>query len=196
MQPDEVYDRMAAADHPLCRPAVAEDLKNPLPILDPLGWLSDSIRGQNVLCLAAGGGKHGVMYAAAGATVTVVDISAAMLQHDLRASQQFGLQVRRVQASMDDLSMLSPASFDIVVHPVSTCYVPEIRPVFDAVATVLRPGGLYVSQHKTPTSLQASIHRGPDQQFNLRHSYYRRQPIPPLPAEESQSSAGRRLREP
>ena len=60
-------------------PARDEDFQEPLKILDPLGWLGGDVRGQRLLCLAAGGGKHGPLYAAAGAEVTVVDISPAML---------------------------------------------------------------------------------------------------------------------
>ena len=36
--------------------------------------------------------------------------------------------------SMDDLSMFAAEEFDAVVHPVSTCYVPDVQPVFREVA--------------------------------------------------------------
>jgi SAM-dependent methyltransferase len=58
---------------------------------------------------------------------------------------------------MSDLSMFEPEQFDLVAHPVSTCYVPDIEPVFVQIARVLRPNGLYVSQHKQPMNLQASL---------------------------------------
>ena len=57
---------------------------------------------------------------------------------------------------MDDLSAFSPASFDIVIHPVSTCYVPDVSVVYRQVARVIVPAGIYVSQHKQPVSMQAS----------------------------------------
>ena len=75
----QVYDAMAAADSPLCRPAKDEELRNPLATVDAAGWLGDSIQGRNLLCLAAGGGRQSSLYAAAGANVTVVDISGACL---------------------------------------------------------------------------------------------------------------------
>ena len=34
-----VYDAMAAADNPLCRPAKDEELANPLATVDAAGWL-------------------------------------------------------------------------------------------------------------------------------------------------------------
>ena len=77
-----------------------------------------------------------------------------MLLLDEREAQRRKIQVTTVQASMDDLSMLTTASFDIVHQPVSTCYVPDVTRVYAEIARVLRPGGLYISQHKQPTSLQ------------------------------------------
>ncbi len=56
-----------------------------------------------------------------------------------------------------DLGAFVDSEFDVVIHPVSTCYVPDVRPVFQEVARVLRTCGLYISQHKQPVSLQASI---------------------------------------
>ena len=105
--------------------------------------------GRDLLCLAAGGGRQGPLHAAAGARVTVVDLSDAQLEHDRRAG------LRTLRTSMDDLSALAAASFDLVLQPVSACYVPDVRRVYREVARVLRPGGLYVVQHKQPASLQA-----------------------------------------
>ena len=113
----------------------------PMAGLDP--WLGD-VEGKDLLCLGAGGGRQGPLHAAAGARVTVVDVSDPQLEHDRRA----GLPTLR--ASMDDLRELAAASFDVVVQPVSTCYVPDVRRVYAEVARVLRPGGLYVAQHKQP----------------------------------------------
>ncbi|MBC7853269.1 MAG: methyltransferase domain-containing protein, partial [Pirellulaceae bacterium] len=87
------------------------------------------------------------------------------------------LALRTVEASMDELPMLAAGEFDIVVHPVSTCYVPEIAPVYREVARVTRGGGLYISQHKSPTSLQAEIQPSP-RGYELTEPYYRAGPLP------------------
>ena len=167
-------------------PARDEEFAQPLRVVDQLGWLGGDIRGRQLLCLAAGGGKHGPLYAAAGAEVTVVDISPAMLELDRAVAAERGLALRTVEASMDDLSMFRAAEFDVVIHPVSTCYVPQIAPVYQAVARITRPGGLYVSQHKTPTNLQAEQQPGA-RGYELSEPYYRTGPLPPV--------AGSRLRE-
>jgi SAM-dependent methyltransferase len=77
-----------------------------------------------------------------------------MLRLDEREAGRRGLAVRAVEASMDDLSMLAEAGFDLVHHPVGSCYVADVEAVYREVARVLRDGGLYISQHKQPTSLQ------------------------------------------
>jgi SAM-dependent methyltransferase len=159
--------------------ARAKDFIDPLGAVDDCGWLGGNVRGKRVLCLAAGGGKHSVLCAAAGAMVTVVDLSPRMLELDRRLAAERGLEVRTVEASMDDLSMLPAAAFEVVLQPVSTCYVPDVAAVYREVARVMLPGGLYISQHKQPASLQAEVlpaGRG----YVLSKPYYRAGPLPPV----------------
>lgn len=162
------------------RPARDEDFANPLAAVDACGWLGPSIAERRVLCLASGGGRQSALYAAAGARVTVVDISPEMLALDRAVAAERGLEVRTVEASMDDLSALVVESFDIVIQPVSTCYVPDVLAVYRQVARVLAPGGLYISQHKQPASLQGAVQ--PDGRgYALTEPYYR---VGSLPAVE------------
>ncbi len=173
------WDELAAKGQRFTRAAADSDFVNPLATVDKVGWLGGNIRGKRLLCLAAGGGKHGPLYAAAGAVVTVVDISPAQLELDRQVAAERRLELRTVEASMDDLSMFSVGEFDIVIQPVSTCYLPEIGPVYREVARVTRGNGLYISQHKAPTSLQADIvpaARG----YELIEPYYRSGPLPPV----------------
>lgn len=172
-----VWDEMVREKQRFTRPALDEDFADPLKTIDGLGWLGSSIRGQRVLCLAAGGGKHGPLYAAAGAIVTVVDISPAMLELDREVAAERKLALRTVETSMDALGSFAAGEFDLVVQPVSTCYVPLIGPVYTEVARIVRPGGLYISQHKTPQSLQASVEPSA-QGYELTEPYYRTGPLP------------------
>jgi SAM-dependent methyltransferase len=160
------------------KPADDADFVDPLRTVDGAGWLGESIAGKRLLCLGAGGGKHSVIYAAAGAIVTVVDISPAMLALDREVATERRLAVRTVEASMDDLSALRDAEFDLVVQPVSTCYVPDVRAVYREIARATAPGGLYVSQHKQPTSLQADV-KPTNQGYVINAAYYRQGPLPP-----------------
>lgn len=174
------WNRLAEQQDRLATPARDSDFANPLQSVDGPGWLGPSIQGQSVLCLAAGGGRQGPLYAAAGAAVTVVDLSPAMLELDRAVAAQRGLSLRTIEASMHDLSMLGNETFDLVIHPVSTCYLPDLKPVYAEVARVLRADGLYISQHKQPTSLQSDLQTN-DGTYAIRYSYFRREPLPALP---------------
>lgn len=125
--------------------------------IDPWVLQEGSLEGRRVLCLAAAGGMHGPLFAVSGANVTVVDFSAKQLDIDRRIAKNYALKMETVQTSIDDLSALLDASFDLVIQPVSSCYLRNIQPVYAEVARVLRPEGLYISQHKQPTSQQADF---------------------------------------
>lgn len=157
--------------------ATDEECANPLAALDGRGWLPASVRGLDVLCLAAGGGWQSILYAAAGANVTVVDLSPSMLALDDREARRRGYSITIIEASMDDLAPLRDESFDIVHQPVSTCYVPDVNAVYREVARVLRDGGLYISQHKQPASLQVS-HRDERDRYTIGIEYYHEGPLP------------------
>src|SRR3954470_24940356 len=154
VQNRSLWDERARRRMPHTECASDEDFRRPLKILDPCGWLEGTLAGKRVLCLAAGGGKHSVLCAAAGAKVTVVDISPEMLAYDRELAARRGVAVRIVEASMDHMPMLHESEFEVVIQPVSTCYVPDVRAVYREVARVTAPGGLYISQHKQPASLQ------------------------------------------
>ncbi len=170
---------MASSGSRFARVATDDECRQPLATLDGRGWLPASVAGMQVLCLAAGGGWQSVLYASAGAHVTVVDLSPEMLRQDVREASRRNLSVRVVEGSMDNLTMLADESFDLVHQPVSTCYVSDVAAVYVEVARVLRDGGLYVSQHKQPTSLQI-VERDAADRYVLGVRYYHKGPLPPV----------------
>ena len=87
------------------------------------------------------------------------------------------MDVTTVETSMDDLSMFQDAFFDTVIHPVSTCYVPDISLVYRQVARIMRPRGIYISQHKQPVSLQLPV-EGTTTGYQIDQPYYREGPLP------------------
>ncbi|MFK7734630.1 MAG: class I SAM-dependent methyltransferase [Pirellulaceae bacterium] len=174
----QAWDRMAAQQHVLAQPAKPAELRDPMKIINGGGWLNGGIENWNVLCLAAGGGRHGPLYAAAGGKVTVVDLSPAMLELDREMAREFQLQIRTIETSMDELDGLHDEEFDLVVHPVSTCYLPRLDRVFQEVARVTRAEGLYISQHKQPANLQTSLDTRTGN-YVVEHAYYDPAPVPP-----------------
>jgi len=181
------WDALVARRDRFARPANDTDVGQALSAAEAMAWLGRGIAGLRTLCLAAGGGKQSAIYAAAGARVTVVDISPEMLALDRQVAAERKLDIQTVEASMDDLSMLPAGEFELVVHPVSTCYLPDVQPVFREVARAAAPGGIYISQHKTPVSMQAGEQPGAGGCYELREPYYRSGPLP--------ASIGSRLRE-
>jgi SAM-dependent methyltransferase len=172
------------------RVASARELAAPMRALDPEGWLGGTLAGLRVLCLAAGGGLQSVLCAKAGAEVTVVDLSERMLELDRVEASRHQLRVTAVAASMTDLRVLGDGVFDVVLQPVSTCYVADLGRVFSEVARVLKPGGVYVSQHKQPSSLQGSALPGERGYWILEPCDDRRQPLPPCEAGVAHREAG------
>lgn len=175
----QAWNRFAETNSQFARVATDEECAKPLEVLDGRGWLPPDVRGLDVLCLASGGGWQAILYAAAGAKVTVVDLSPSMLALDRREAERRGYALTIVEAPMDDLSSLADARFDIAHQPVSTCYVPDVAAVYREVARVLRDGGIYISQHKQPTSLQIT-RRNADDHFVLGVEYYAPGPLPPV----------------
>ena len=171
------WDALARGERRFTRPVTDKQFAERLAAIRSDAWLKDSIVGARLLCLASGGGMQGILYAAAGAQVTVVDISYEMLALDREAAAYHGLEVVLVQASIDNLSALRAAEFDIVIQPVSSCYVADVTRVYQEVARVLVPGGLYVSQHKQPGSLQAAVEPSATG-YSLNEPYYRTGPLP------------------
>lgn len=116
----------------------------------PRNWFPASLQGVEVLCLASGGGQQGPVLAAAGAKVTVLDNSPAQLAQDRQVAEREGLAIRLVEGDMADLSQFPEASFDLIFHPVSNLFVPELRPVWAEAYRVLRPGGALLAGFMNP----------------------------------------------
>lgn len=115
----------------------------------PANWFGD-LAGRDLLCLASGGGQQGPILSAAGARVTVFDASAAQLGQDQMVARRDGLSLVTRQGFMHDLSMFADCSFDLIFHPVSNSFAPEILPVWRECFRVLRPGGVLLAGFMNP----------------------------------------------
>jgi ubiquinone/menaquinone biosynthesis C-methylase UbiE len=115
----------------------------------PHAWFPN-LKGTKVLCLASGGGQQGPILAAAGAKVTVFDNSPKQLAQDRWVAQRDGLEITTVQGDMTNLSVFSNESFDLMVHPPSNLFVPDIHPVWHEAFRVLRHGGLLLAGFLNP----------------------------------------------
>jgi SAM-dependent methyltransferase len=115
----------------------------------PRDWFPP-LNGCRVLCLASGGGQQGPLLAAAGAQVTVFDNSPRQLERDQMVAARENLALRLVEGDMANLSLFSDAAFDFIVHPISNCFVPDVRPVWKEAFRVLAPGGTLIAGFMNP----------------------------------------------
>ena len=106
----------------------------------PKAWFGD-LKGKRVLGLASGGGQQMPIFAALGAVCTVLDYSPAQLESERMVSQREGYDIRIIRADMTKPLPFADSSFDLIFHPVSNCYVREVRPIFRECFRVLKPGG-------------------------------------------------------
>ena len=126
------WDQQAAQDCEWSRPVTPEiiaaarggDLSaarlTPEPL--PRGWL-DAVRGLRILCLACAGGQQAPVLAAAGADVTVFDLSEGQLDQDRAVARREGLALTAVQGDMRDLSAstIRPSTWCSTPSPTCTC---------------------------------------------------------------------------
>ena len=110
----------------------------------PLKWYPE-LKGSNVLCLASGGGQQGPILAAAGANVTVLDNSPKQLERDDMVAKREGLKIKTVQGDMKDLSGSPDEYFDLIFHPVSNIFAPDILPVWKEAGRVTKMGGILLA---------------------------------------------------
>src|SRR5262249_55475899 len=98
----------------------------------------------------SGGGQQAPILAAAGATVTSFDNSPRQLARDEEVAAREGLTVRTVLGDMRDLSVFAGGSFDLIFHPVSNVFCPDLAPVWQECFRVLRPGGVLLAGFSNP----------------------------------------------
>lgn len=115
----------------------------------PKEWFPP-LKGLKVLCLASGGGQQAPILAAAGADVTVVDISEKQLEKDIYVAKRDNLDIKTVKGSMLELDMFEDESFDLIIHPVSNLFVENISPVWKEAFRVLKYGGVLISGFVNP----------------------------------------------
>jgi len=136
----------------------------------PRDWFPADLAGVAVLGLASGGGQQGPVLAAAGARVTVFDNSPRQLARDQEAAAREGLVLRTVLGDMRDLSAFPDASFDLVFHPVSNLFCPDLAPVWREAFRVLRPGGLLLAGFMNPDIFVFDVGALERGEFVVRHA--------------------------
>ena len=110
----------------------------------PHRWFG-GLRGRKVLGLASGGGQQMPVFAALGAECTVMDYSPKQLESERLIAEREGYAIRIIRGDMTKRFPFEDGEFDLVFHPVSNCYVEEVKPIWRECFRVLKPGGFLLS---------------------------------------------------
>lgn len=110
----------------------------------PHDWFG-ALKGKKVLGLACGGGQQMPIFAALGADCTVLDYSERQLASERLVAEREGYAIRVIRADMSRPLPFADGEFDLIFHPVSNCYVREVRPIWRECYRILKPGGLLLS---------------------------------------------------
>ena len=107
----------------------------------PHAWFGD-VQGKQVLGLASGGGQQIPIFSALGAVCTVLDYSTKQCESERMTAKREGYQVNVIQADMSQRLPFDDGAFDLIFHPVSNCFVEEVKPIFKECFRVLKKGGV------------------------------------------------------
>lgn len=110
----------------------------------PHEWFGD-LKGKKVLGLASGGGQQMPIFAALGAECTVLDYSEKQLESERMVAQREGYTIEIIRGDMTKPLPFADETFDLIFHPVSNCYVKEVKPIFKECARILKHGGIMLS---------------------------------------------------
>jgi len=134
----------------------------------PKAWFG-ALDNKKILCLASGGGQQAPILAAAGAQVTVFDLSDKQLAQDKMVAERDDLDIQILQGDMRDLSQLADESFDIIFHPCSNCFIPELRPLWQECYRVLKIGGELLAGFINPAMFIFDYDKACEGEVVIRH---------------------------
>ena len=107
----------------------------------PHEWFGD-LKGKKVFGLASGGGQQIPIFSALGAKCTVLDYSAQQCESERKVAAREGYDVEVLQYDMTKPLPFEDETFDLIFHPVSNCYIEEVKPVFKECFRILKKGGV------------------------------------------------------
>lgn len=136
----------------------------PLHAINPLrlGWILEHtgpLTGKTVIDIGCGGGILSESLAAAGASVTGVDLAEASLQVARLHGLESGIKVDYRAISAEQLALDQPGSADVVTCMEMLEHVPDPASVVQACATLVKPGGqvFFSTLNRNPKSFLFAI---------------------------------------
>ena len=110
----------------------------------PKEWFGD-LKGKKILGLASGGGQQMPIFSILGAECTVMDLSDKQLDSERLVAAREGYEIEIIKGDMTQSFPFDNESFDLIIHPVSNCYIEDVYHVWRECHRVMRPGGILLS---------------------------------------------------
>jgi methyltransferase len=110
----------------------------------PKEWFGD-LKDKKILGLASGGGQQMPIFTALGGKCTVLDYSDKQLESEKLVSQREEYEIEIIKADMTKRLPFEDESFDLIFHPVSNCYVEEVKPIWKECYRILKEGGVLLA---------------------------------------------------
>lgn len=110
----------------------------------PKHWLED-LKGKKILGLASGGAQQMPVFVSQGAICTVFDYSKMQLESERNVAEREGYEIEIICGDMSKPLPFEDCSFDMIFHPISNCYVKEVKPIWKECFRILRPGGFLLA---------------------------------------------------
>lgn len=114
----------------------------------PLWWFEGL--GKRVLGLASGGGQQGPVLAAHDYCVTILDNSMRQLKAERLVAERESYPILALQADMTLPFPFKDETFDMIIHPVSNCYIEDLQPTWNECYRVLRHAGVLMAGWTNP----------------------------------------------
>jgi SAM-dependent methyltransferase len=135
----------------------------------PSDWFP-CLNETKTLCLASAGGQQAPLLAAAGAVVTVLDNSPEQLAQDRLVAGRDSLQLDLIEGDMADLSVFADDFFELIFHPCSNAFVPNVIPVWRECFRVLKSGGVLLAGFTNPVRYIFDDERKENGNLEVRYS--------------------------
>ncbi|MBQ7983234.1 MAG: class I SAM-dependent methyltransferase [Clostridia bacterium] len=109
------------------------------------GSQDNGLSGKRLLGLASGGGQQMPVFAKLGADCTVFDNSERQLASEAMVAEREGYKIEILRGDMTKPLPFADATFDIIFHPVSNCYIEDVQHVWNECYRILKPGGVLLA---------------------------------------------------
>ncbi|MFC1803738.1 class I SAM-dependent methyltransferase [Thermoproteota archaeon] len=112
--------------------------------------LIGDVQDKTVLDAGCGYGFYAILLAKNGATVTGIDISENMIELAKKNAEKVSVKYQFFVCDMQDLSMFSSNTFDLVTSSIVVNYIDDLGKAFSEVFRVLKQNGVFTFSENHP----------------------------------------------